>query len=358
MKLNRMEFAGVIAAIMLAILAGVFFVTQSIAHAMVDGEEITCDVVFPNFPWLDQCDEGGNDDGNGGVENPPVDACDDIINHIPGMNCDGDDGDDDGNGGGDGGGNGGGDGGGNGGGGDGGGGGGGTPACSDGFDNDQDGAVDLDDHDCTDIYDNDEAGAPAENSSGGGGGGGSGSGGYTATSTGEVLGTTTPNVACDAYLTAFIKFGAKNDEEQVKRLQHVLKNFEGAKVEENGVYDEATLSAVHAFQTKYWDTILAPWNIKQSTGFVYLTTRKKVNEIYCANKPFPLSAAENALIEKTKKPYTSTVVPKATSKPAVKAEEKPAAEVKTTPTATGSSSKSPVSSPIRDFFRRLFNRGR
>jgi hypothetical protein len=57
---------------------------------------------------------------------------------------------------------------------------------------------------------------------------------------------------------------------------------------------------VHALQTKYAADILAPWGIKESTGYVYLTTRKKVNEIYCAGQgmTFPLTAEEQKIVEK------------------------------------------------------------
>src|SRR3989338_704439 len=140
-----------------------------------------------------------------------------------------------------------------------------------------------------------DSGSSSGSSSGRGRGGGGGSpSGSGSPSDGQVLGTST---SCDAYLTAFIRSGRANDPEQVRRLQTVLRDFEGAQVAVNGVYDGATLVAVHAFQSKYAADILAPWAINQSTGYVYLTTRKKINEIYCRNtKQFPLSAAELGVI--------------------------------------------------------------
>ena len=70
---------------------------------------------------------------------------------------------------------------------------------------------------------------------------------------------------------------------------------------ENGTYDKATLAAVHAFQSKFAPDILTPWGISRSTGFVYLTTRKKINEIVCQNtKTFPLTADEIKKIEASK----------------------------------------------------------
>ena len=203
--------------------------------------------------------------------------------------------------------------------------------CSDGVDNDSDGKTDFpNDSGCSDSDDNDETDPPSGGSpvapppGGGGGRGGSGGGGgggsaiATQIVSPAVLGTSTaPAVAigesCDQYLTAFIRFGLPaatstaqagraNDPEQVKRLQYVLREFEGvSSVEINGIYDGATLAAVHIFQAKYASEILTPWGIRKSTGYVYLTTRKKVNEIYCrGTNQFPLTAAEEQVIERAR----------------------------------------------------------
>ena len=216
------------------------------------------------------------------------------------------------------------------------------PACSDGTDNDGDGKTDSVDPGCDSADDTDEANAQTTGDSGGtsgggssgsgsgggspstgsgsssGGGGGGGSGGSTfigvgfgapATSTqGTVLGAAADappvaaNESCDQYLTAFIKSGSKNDQAQVKRLQYVLRDFEGnASLQLSGTYDAATLAAVHAFQMKYASDILAPWGISRSTGFTYLTTRKKINEIYCRNtKQFPLNSEQLQTIAKSR----------------------------------------------------------
>ena len=87
--------------------------------------------------------------------------------------------------------------------------------------------------------------------------------------------------------------------DQVKRLQRFLRDFEGASnVAETGTYDIVTLAAVHTFQTKYAAQILTPWGISESTGYVYLTTRKQINEIVCRfTKTFPLTVDELKKIE-------------------------------------------------------------
>jgi uncharacterized repeat protein (TIGR01451 family) len=129
-------------------------------------------------------------------------------------------------------------------------------------------------------------------SGGGGGGGGShgrGSGGGGGSSGGEVLGA----ADCAEYLTSYIRAGAQNDPEQVTRLQFVLKQFEGANISLTGVYDAATQAAVDTFQAKYGSDVLTPWALKGPTGYVYYTTRKKINEVFCqGTKVFPLSVAQ------------------------------------------------------------------
>lgn len=311
-----------------------------------------CEDVFPHIPGMPGCD--GETDEDDTPQNPPVNPCDDVFPHIPNMpDC----GDEDDNGG------------------DSDaacedgvdndgdslvdsadpgcsdendtdetdptGGGGGDPACRDGNDNDGDGKTDMDDPGCANADDSDET----DPSSGGGGGGG-----------GSVLGTTTPS--CDTHITTFVRMGQKNDPEQVKRIQNVLKSFEGADLEESGEYDDKSEAAVRAFQLKYAEEILTPWGIKQPTGYVFLTTRKKLNEVYCKNtKMFPLTTEETQHIETIK---NMTHMPKAISAaPATPAKPKPEATPEK-PQATTTVKEEPkvTGNRISDFFRRLFDRFR
>lgn len=171
------------------------------------------------------------------------------------------------------------------------GGGGGSPQCSDGVDNDADGAIDLNDSGCTDAQDNDEA----DESSGGGSSGGSShrhSGGSRSNNSnqGEVLGAETE---CPMYLTGYIKYGGNNDAGEVAKLQVFLNTYEGNTLPVTGTYGPATLAAVNAFQNKYASDILTPWGAKGATGYVYYTTQKQINTIYCKfQKDFPLSASQ------------------------------------------------------------------
>ncbi len=106
---------------------------------------------------------------------------------------------------------------------------------------------------------------------GGGGGGSSG---------GQVLGQQT--YRCEVLLYKFIRYGQANDRREVVKLQAFLRVFEGFNnLKITGVYDLPTYRAVEIFQKRYRQDILGPWNISDSTGYVYITTRIAINNIFC-----------------------------------------------------------------------------
>jgi hypothetical protein len=129
-------------------------------------------------------------------------------------------------------------------------------------------------------------------SSSGGGGGGNSISGATGVSSVEIA-------ECEPYLHEFIRFGEQNNPLEVLKLQQFLRDEEGFQnVLATGTYDQTTLVAVNAFQNRYAGEILGPWGIGQETGYVYLTTRKKINELHCDNtKSFELAAEEWAHID-------------------------------------------------------------
>jgi len=109
-----------------------------------------------------------------------------------------------------------------------------------------------------------------------------------------IVPTSTPPVATECnYLLEYLKIDKVNNPVEARKLQTFLNNFEGFSLEVNGIFDEPTFNAVHAFQLKYSEDILDPWGVDFSTGYVYITTKKKVNEIYC-QKEFPLTSAQEA----------------------------------------------------------------
>lgn len=133
----------------------------------------------------------------------------------------------------------------------------------------------------------------------GGGGGsitptGNGSGGNTG---GEVLGATT---SCGLYLEDFLRYGRKNNEEQVKKLQTFLNDYLklDPKINVNGIFGLDTKKAVIKFQEQESDFILKPWvgvtlkNTKKGTGWVYKTTITRINNIMCPELKLPIPEAK------------------------------------------------------------------
>lgn len=84
---------------------------------------------------------------------------------------------------------------------------------------------------------------------------------------------------CSEYLLNPIKLGVDNDISEVLKLQVFLNDFEDFDLNVTGVYNIDTYNAVKTFQEKYSSDILEPWDIDVSTGYVYITTMKKINEI-------------------------------------------------------------------------------
>lgn len=89
------------------------------------------------------------------------------------------------------------------------------------------------------------------------------------------------NISSCSYLNSYMKMGSENNTAEVIKLQTILKNVEGANIDINGTFDQKTLDAVNAFQAKYVNEIMAPWGVTAPTGYVYITTQKKINELYC-----------------------------------------------------------------------------
>ena len=129
------------------------------------------------------------------------------------------------------------------------------------------------------------------------GGGGGGIGGHRRDISnllapqGEILGAT----SC-LYLIDYVKIDWKNDPIEVLKVQSFLNVFEDESLSLTGIYNQATFDAVARFQTKYASDILTPWGDNVTTGFVYILTKKKINEIYC-NTLYPISQADQNEID-------------------------------------------------------------
>ena len=119
-------------------------------------------------------------------------------------------------------------------------------------------------------------------------GGGGGGGGHIPVPT--ILGA---SQSCD-YLHDYLHIGWANDPIEVLKLQLFLKDLEGySNVNINGVFDQPTFDAVSQFQVQFQPDVLTPWGYQQgeSTGYVYILTKKKINEIFC-QKAYPLNAQQ------------------------------------------------------------------
>ncbi len=93
---------------------------------------------------------------------------------------------------------------------------------------------------------------------------------------------------CQDYLTEYIRYGADNNKEEVKKLQIFLNEYEGEQLPVTGFYGEMTLSAVNRLQRKYAEEILTPWGITEPTGYVYITTQRFINDKKCGGKTLPM----------------------------------------------------------------------
>lgn len=125
--------------------------------------------------------------------------------------------------------------------------------------------------------------------------------------------TPTPAPAECNYLLEYIKLGANNNPVEVEKLEKFLNEFEGEKLAVNGIYEQADFDAVSRFQEKYLEKVLNPWNHKGPTGYVYITTKKRINELYC-EREFPLTPEQEAEIAKYSGMF-SALIPHAETPP-------------------------------------------
>jgi peptidoglycan hydrolase-like protein with peptidoglycan-binding domain len=113
---------------------------------------------------------------------------------------------------------------------------------------------------------------------------------------GQVLGATTQ---CGLWLEDYMQKASQNDSYQVLKLQ-VFLNLQGFVTPLTGIFDTVTEANVKQFQSKYYDEVIKPWFDRgivphnRPTGFVYKTTRWKINDIMCPGiEPYPSFDGEN-----------------------------------------------------------------
>ena len=108
-------------------------------------------------------------------------------------------------------------------------------------------------------------------------------------------------------MTSPLKYGGQNDPLLVSKLQIFLKDSQNRNVAVTGIFDKQTEDAVDIFQERYVNDVMAPWGTKQSSGYVYITTLKKINQLAC-DQPLTLSASEQAIIDDFKAKAATAIV--------------------------------------------------
>jgi len=108
---------------------------------------------------------------------------------------------------------------------------------------------------------------------------------------GQVLGASTSGgtkaPACGRYLFDYMRAGTVTYAKEVIKLQTFLSG-QGFFTPTTGIFDGATEANVRLFQGKHMSEILSPWDINEPTGYVYKTTRWKINNIICpGSEVFP-----------------------------------------------------------------------
>ena len=60
-----------------------------------------------------------------------------------------------------------------------------------------------------------------------------------------------------------------------------MNTYEGTTLVVDGVYKTVDMNAVKAFQIKNRKDVLDFWNMKNPSGYVYISTQKAINRVYC-----------------------------------------------------------------------------
>lgn len=104
----------------------------------------------------------------------------------------------------------------------------------------------------------------------------------------QVLGASTDDegLMCEPYLKEYIKFGARNNPDEVRKLQIFLNQFFELSNPITGFYGPITFEMVKKFQAHQEAGTLTPWAVAGvptdgPTGYVYKTTKRWINILKC-----------------------------------------------------------------------------
>lgn len=87
---------------------------------------------------------------------------------------------------------------------------------------------------------------------------------------------------CAPYIKTYIRYGATNNEEDVRKLETFLNEKQGESLPVDGEYSLDDVEAVKRFQQKYASEVLGIWGLNEPSGYVYRTTLMKINSFYCS----------------------------------------------------------------------------
>lgn len=87
---------------------------------------------------------------------------------------------------------------------------------------------------------------------------------------------------CTPYIKTYIRYGATNNEEDVRKLETFLNEKQEESLPIDGVYSLEDVEAVKRFQQKYASEVLGVWGLTEPTGYAYRTTLMKINSFYCS----------------------------------------------------------------------------
>lgn len=87
---------------------------------------------------------------------------------------------------------------------------------------------------------------------------------------------------CVPYIKTYIRYGATNNEEDVRKLETFLNEKQGESLPVDGEYSLDDVEAVKRFQQKYASEVLGIWGLNEPSGYVYRTTLMKINSFYCS----------------------------------------------------------------------------
>ncbi len=82
------------------------------------------------------------------------------------------------------------------------------------------------------------------------------------------------------FLSKPVRYGYANNPEDVKLLERFLNTYENTTLTVDGVYAHNDYVAVVTWQEKYASEILKPWGLTKGTGYVFITSLRKIQKVH------------------------------------------------------------------------------